>query len=146
MCQRGKYHTTTPKEVRMVQNVNCRMVSENFSPDRYPILHQDTHPQPHQAFHPRRSGCRRLGPRACPFPSQTPHLQHDACLCIHISHQLLPLYDERAHRTSYFGSHCTYPLLRPLTSLTTNSKLLKSRAVTASKATSRRTRAHSKKA
>jgi hypothetical protein len=53
---------------------------------------------------------------------------------------------ERAARTSYFGSRRTYPLLRPLTSLTTISKPLKSTAVTASKATSRRTRDHSKKA
>ena len=53
---------------------------------------------------------------------------------------------ERAPRTSYFGSRRTYPLLRPLTSLTTISKPLKSTAVTASKATSRRTRDHSKKA
>jgi hypothetical protein len=53
---------------------------------------------------------------------------------------------ERAARTSYFGSRRTYPLLRPFTSLTTISKPLKSTAVTASKATSRRTRDHSKKA
>jgi hypothetical protein len=53
---------------------------------------------------------------------------------------------ERAARTSYFGSRRTYPLLRPLTSLTTISKPLKSTAVTASKATSRRTSDHSKKA
>ena len=53
---------------------------------------------------------------------------------------------ERAPRTSYFGSRRTYPLLRPLTSLTTISKPLKSRAVTASNATSRSTSDHSKKA
>lgn len=46
----------------------------------------------------------------------------------------------------YFGSHCTYPLLVPLTSLTTSSNVSKSRAVTASKATSNRMSAHSKKA
>lgn len=46
----------------------------------------------------------------------------------------------------YFGSHCTYPLVDPLTSLTTTSKASKSRAVTASKATSKRISAHSKKA
>lgn len=45
----------------------------------------------------------------------------------------------------YFGSHCTYPLLVPFTSLTTNSKPSKSSAVTASNATSNRIRAHSKK-
>ncbi len=46
----------------------------------------------------------------------------------------------------YFGSHCTYPLLAPLTSLMTSSKVSKSKAVTASKPTSKRIRAHSKKA
>lgn len=62
------------------------------------------------------------------------------------SGQLLPRSVDRARRTNYFGSRCTYPLLRPFTSLTTSSKLLKSSAVTASKATSRRTSDHSKKA
>jgi hypothetical protein len=62
----------------------------------------------------------------------------------HVSQVLTTM--KRAHRTSYFGSHCTYPLLKPLVSLMVSSKLEKSSAVTASKATSRRTRAHSKKA
>lgn len=53
---------------------------------------------------------------------------------------------KRAHRTGYLGSQWTYPLLSPFTSFTTSSKLLKSIAVTASNATSRRTRDHSKKA
>jgi len=53
---------------------------------------------------------------------------------------------ERAHRTSYFGSIRTYPLLKPFTSLTTNSKLLKSRILTVSKPTSSKTANHSKKA
>lgn len=47
---------------------------------------------------------------------------------------------------SHFGSHWTYPLLEPFTSLTTNSKVSKSRAVTASNATSNIIRDHSKKA
>lgn len=55
------------------------------------------------------------------------------------------IFLERAHRTSYFGSHCTYPLLKPFTSLITISKLLKSNIATVSKATSRITRDHSKK-
>ena len=53
---------------------------------------------------------------------------------------------ERPHRTSYFGSHCTYPLLRPFTSLITISKPLKSSMATVSKATSKMTRDHSKNA
>jgi hypothetical protein len=47
---------------------------------------------------------------------------------------------------SYLGSQGTYPREMPLTSLTTISKLSKSKTVQASKATSRRTRVHSKKA
>jgi len=74
----------------------------------------------------------------------------DALLVSAARQQINPLHErndmERAARTSYFGSRRTYPLLRPLTSLTTISKPLKSTAVTASKATSRRTRDHSKKA
>lgn len=46
----------------------------------------------------------------------------------------------------YFGSHWTYPLLTPFTSLTTSSNESKSRAVTASNATSNKTRDHSKNA
>lgn len=46
----------------------------------------------------------------------------------------------------YFGSRCTYPLLIPLTSLTTSSKASKSSAVTASKPTSKTIRDHSKNA
>lgn len=46
----------------------------------------------------------------------------------------------------YFGSHCTYPLLTPFTSLTTNSKASKSSAVTASNPTSKMIKDHSKKA
>lgn len=63
-----------------------------------------------------------------------------------VSHGVVGCKSERALRTSYFGSHCTYPLLKPLTSLTTSSKLLKSIAVTASNATSSNTSDHSKKA
>lgn len=48
--------------------------------------------------------------------------------------------------TIYFGSHWTYPLLMPLTSLITSSNVPKSRAVTASNATSNKIRAHSKNA
>jgi hypothetical protein len=48
--------------------------------------------------------------------------------------------------TNHFGSHWTYPLLTPFTSLTTNSKASKSSAVTASNATSNNIKAHSKKA
>jgi hypothetical protein len=47
---------------------------------------------------------------------------------------------------NYFGSQGTYPLEMPWTSLITTSKLEKSKTVQASKPTSRRTRAHSKKA
>ena len=50
------------------------------------------------------------------------------------------------HTFVYFGSHVTYPLLTPLTSLTISSKPSKSKAVTASKPTSKRTAAHSKNA
>lgn len=48
--------------------------------------------------------------------------------------------------TNYFGSQWTYPLLEPLTSLTTNSNVSKSRTVTASNATSNKIKDHSKKA
>lgn len=48
--------------------------------------------------------------------------------------------------TIYFGSHWTYPLLMPLTSLITSSNVPKSRAVTASNATSNKISAHSKNA
>src|SRR6266480_4581369 len=48
--------------------------------------------------------------------------------------------------TSYLGSHGTYPLDIPVRSLTTTSKLSKSQNVQASKATSNKTRDHSKKA
>ena len=95
-----------------------------------------------------RSGRRRPGQWACPFPSQGlrqirsvgSYMSLARIQCTYSQRQ------ERAARTSYFGSRRTYPLLRPLTSLTTISKPLKSTAVTASKATSRRTRDHSKKA
>ena len=46
----------------------------------------------------------------------------------------------------YLGSQWTYPLLAPLTSLTMISSEPNSKAVTASNATSKRTRAHSKNA
>jgi hypothetical protein len=49
-------------------------------------------------------------------------------------------------RQGYNGIHCTYPLLTPLTSLTMTSNVSKSRAVTASKATSRPINDHSKNA
>jgi hypothetical protein len=46
----------------------------------------------------------------------------------------------------HFGSHCTYPRLTPLISLTMSSNPSKSRAVTASNPTSKRMRDHSRKA
>jgi hypothetical protein len=47
---------------------------------------------------------------------------------------------------NYLGSQWTYPLLDPFTSFTTSSKVSKSRAVTASNATSNKIKDHSKKA
>lgn len=148
MCQSGKYHTVTPRAVRMLQNVNCRD-SKLHAHVRHQInLRLDTRPQQRQTSLTRRSEYRRLDRLVYSSLSPAQHRRLVSC-----PYQLAPLVHifaepltARTPRTSYFGSQCTYPLARPFTSFTTSSKLLKSIAVTASKPTSRRTRAHSKKA
>jgi len=37
MCQSGKYHTTTPSDVRMLQNVNYERVSRDYKSVLYEV-------------------------------------------------------------------------------------------------------------
>jgi hypothetical protein len=145
ICHRGKYHTRIPRELNIDQKTNPLYMSAAASIN------------PDQEYGPSKGCATDLS-----FLRQTLALQvitsdigaHFASNKSSLSSLVLFIVRSRISSRKrklsctfvYFGSQATYPLLSPFTSFTTSSKLSKSRAVTASKPTSKSIRAHSRKA
>jgi len=149
MYHSGKYQTVTPRPVRIVQNESCNCLSKVVIGKGMQSTYAKVDISDRiKERRPREAAVEHLTDGLVLFLLKD--CVRDTLFVSTVCQQIVPLHErddmERAARTSYFGSRRTYPLLRPLTSLTTISKPLKSTAVTASKATSRRTRDHSKKA